>query len=83
MDRQDAGECLPILTDKGGAVAKGILVEEFHLSVYAPRGLRDADYDAIRQTLDDIRLHARLRRIVRKVFRRYPSLNKVRVRLSR
>jgi hypothetical protein len=69
--------------DKGVAVAKGILIEEFHLSVYAPRGLRDAEYDAIRQTLDDIRLHARLRRILQRVFRRYPSLNKARVRLSR
>jgi hypothetical protein len=68
---------------KGGAVAKHILIEEFRLAVYAPRGLPAQDYEAMRQALDDPLFHARLRRAVRRVAHRHPALSKAQVRLSR
>jgi hypothetical protein len=64
-------------------MAKGILIEEFHLTVRAPRGLPDADYDALRLALDGKPFRARLRGAVRAVFGKFPSLTKVRVNLSR
>jgi hypothetical protein len=58
-------------------------MEEFHLTVFAPRGLPQSEHDAIRQTLDDPRFHAQLCRAVRRVARRHPALSKAKVRLSR
>jgi hypothetical protein len=63
-------------------VAKHILVEGFHVTFYAPRGLPAQEYDAMRQTLDDPLFHTLLRRAVRRLVRRHPALSKVRVRLS-
>jgi hypothetical protein len=60
-----------------------LLIEEFHLSVYVPEGLRPAEYAAIRRTLDAARFRARLKRALRDVFRRYASLAKARVTLTR
>jgi hypothetical protein len=37
---------------KGGAVAKHILIEAFHLTVYTPRGLSAQEGDAMRQVLE-------------------------------
>jgi hypothetical protein len=68
---------------KGGDVAKDILIEEFHLTVRAPPGLPEAEYDAMRLALDGKSFRARLRRAARRVFGHIPSLAKVRVRLSR
>jgi len=45
-------------------LAKDILFDEFHLSVRAPPGLPDAEYDAIRLALDGKPFRARLRRAV-------------------
>ena len=64
-------------------MAKHILIEEFHLTAYAPRGLPAQEYDAMRQALDDPRFHARLHRAVRRVACRHPALSKAKVRLSR
>ena len=72
-----------VAPEKGGDVAKGILLEEFHLTVRAPPGLPDAEYDAIRLALDGKPFRARLRRAARRVFGKYPALSKVRVKLSR
>jgi hypothetical protein len=63
-------------------VAKRILMEEFHLTVYAARGLPAQGYNTMRQTLDDPRFHAQLRRAVRGVCRRHPALSRAKVRLS-
>lgn len=60
-----------------------ILMDEFHLTVYVPRGLRAAAYRAIRPTLDDARFRAALRRASRGVVGRNPSLGKIRVTLTR
>lgn len=64
-------------------MAKAILMDEFHVTVFARQGLPEATYTAIRETLDDARFHADLRRAVRDVFRRHPSLRKVRITISR
>ena len=64
-------------------MAKAILIDEFHLTVFAPRGLRDSAYDAIRRTLDERRFQADLRRVVRGVVRQYPALGKVRISVTR
>jgi hypothetical protein len=64
-------------------MAKGILVDEFHLSVRAPPGLADAEYVSIRRTLDDRRFRAGLRRAVRAVFRHHTPLARARVTITR
>ena len=64
-------------------MAKGILMEELHVTAYAPRGLPAAEYDAMRQVLTDAGFLTVLRRAVRRVFRRHPPLDQVRVRLTR
>jgi hypothetical protein len=64
-------------------MAKRILLDEFHLTVYAPGGLGEPEYDAIRPALDEPELHAALARAVRRDLRRSPPLSPVRVRLSR
>jgi hypothetical protein len=63
-------------------VAKRILIEEFHLTVRAPRGLSQSEYNAMRQALDDPRLHHELRRAVRDVVRQRPALDKVSVTVT-
>jgi hypothetical protein len=60
-----------------------VLIEEFHVAVRVSRGLPDAEYAAIRRTLDAKPFRAALGRAVRGVFRRYPSLNHARVAVSR
>lgn len=62
---------------------KVVLMDEFHLTLFAPRKLLRAAFDAIHQTLDDLDLHARMRRSIHRLFRRYPALQKVRIRVSR
>ena len=71
------------LLQNGGIVARLLLMDEFHVTARAPRGLSDTEYDAIRQTLDDEQFQSGLRRAVRAVFRQYPQLSKVRVRVTR
>ena len=62
---------------------KNVLMDEFHVSFLAPHNLSPAEYDGVRQTLDEPYFRALLKRAVRKIAVRFPSLNKVRVRLSR
>lgn len=64
-------------------MAKRLLMEEYHVTVLAPHGLPVADYDAIRRTLTDPTFEARLRKAVRRVFRKEASLDKTKVRLGR
>jgi hypothetical protein len=63
-------------------MAQLILFDEFRLSVLVPEGLKEAEYEAIRQTLEGTRFQAELRRVVRQLIRSYPHLKEVRVRLS-
>jgi hypothetical protein len=62
---------------------KDVLLEEFHVTVIAPRGLPAPEYDAMRQAVNSAPFVTRLRHAVRRVFRREASLNKAKVRLSR
>ena len=62
---------------------KFLVVDEFHLTVSAPRTLPDSAVGSIRRTLDGPRFRAALRRAVRGVFRRHPPLAAVRITLSR
>jgi hypothetical protein len=64
---------------RGGSVAKALLMDEFHIAVYAVRGLAPPDYDAIRQVLDAARFKVALRQAVRTVLRRHLPWDKVRV----
>ena len=64
-------------------MARIILMDQFHLSIYAPRGLSGQEYDSIRHTLDAPLFRVGLRRVVRRFCRREPSLARVRVRLTR
>jgi hypothetical protein len=60
-----------------------IVIEEYHLTVLVPRGLPEAEAEAIRTTLTDPDFEARLRRAARRVFRREASLTEAKVRLGR
>lgn len=64
-------------------MAKRILMEEFHLTVFVPRGLREVRYRAIRRAVDSRQLRRDLGRAVRQVFRRYAALDRVRIQLCR
>jgi hypothetical protein len=64
-------------------VAKRSLMEQVHLSVFAPSGLPAHEYDAIRQALDGPRLHTQLRRAVGHLIRRHRSLSKVKAAVPR
>jgi hypothetical protein len=64
-------------------MARTIVIEEFHLTVYARRGLRDAEYLEMRRTLDRPHLQKKLRHAVHGVFQRYPTLRQARLTLTR
>lgn len=64
-------------------MAKSILMEEFHVSVWVPRGLEKSAYAAIRRTLIAARFRAELQRAVRGVAGRRPSLRLARFVLTR
>jgi hypothetical protein len=62
---------------------RGVLIDEYHLTVRAPRGLPEAAYDAMRRVLDDARFQTLLRLAALAVFRQHPALAKARVSLTR
>jgi hypothetical protein len=74
---------LPQLIDKGGTVAKDILIEEFHVSVFIPGKLSGAETSAIRRTFDSARFQTRVERVIRRLIRQYRSLRKVKIALTR
>jgi hypothetical protein len=64
-------------------VPRALLMDEFHVTFFAPPGLAEAEYAAVRVALDLARFRADLRRAVRGVVANHPALTKVRVRISR
>ena len=64
-------------------MTRGILIEEFHLSLYVPQKLTAREAAAVRRLLIGTRFRARLEQAVREVIRRHPSLSRVRVSLTR
>jgi len=59
------------------------LIDELHLSVFAPSGLRAEPCHAIRRTLRNARFHTALRCAVQTLFARYAALGKVTFTLTR
>ena len=64
-------------------MARNLLIDEFHLTLFAPRQLNEEEYEAIYQTLNDAQFLKLLRRMVRDVVRKYPSLCEVRISITR
>jgi hypothetical protein len=64
-------------------MAKRILIDEIHLSLFIPPGLRAEPGRAIRRALRNARFHTALRSAVRSVFARYAALGKVTFTLTR
>ena len=64
-------------------MTKFILLDEFHLTVYAPRGRPATEHEAVRQTLDDPGFQAAVRQAIRVVVRQFSALRKVRLTLTR
>ena len=69
--------------EKGVAVAHNVLADQRHISLFVPCGLPPAELSAVNRTLGNAGFVAALRRAVRQAVRQFPSLDKVRVRLSR
>jgi hypothetical protein len=68
---------------KGGFMAPAVLLDEFHLSVFVPRGLPAVEAEAVRRTLDGRPFRAAMGRALRRVFRREPAPRQARVTLGR
>ena len=64
-------------------MAQSVLMDQFHLTVFVPAGLRGAEAAAIRRTLDGAGFRARLGRAVQGAFRHHPSLRKARITITR
>ena len=64
-------------------MAKAILMDEIHVTLFAPRELREEEYDAIHRTLTDQRFRGHLGQTVGDVVRRYPVLRIIRVTVTR
>ncbi len=63
-------------------MAKTILMEEFHVAVLVPANLPKTQYASMRRTLTSTRFQTRLRAAIANVFRRHPSLTRVKFSLS-
>ena len=61
---------------------KTILMNQFHIDLYVRRGLREAEYQAIRRTINAKSFVPALRRAVRQTCKTYPALGKVRITVS-
>ena len=61
---------------------KTILMNQFHIDLYVRRGLREAEYQAIRRTINAKSFVATLRRALRETCKTYPALGKVRITVS-
>jgi hypothetical protein len=59
-----------------------VLFDELHLTILVPTELDDGACDAIRRILDSRTFRTELRRAIRQLFRRYPDLAVVRLRIS-
>jgi hypothetical protein len=64
-------------------MARLIVLDELHVTVFVPRDLPQAECDTIRRTLTGPAFEVRLQRLIRRFFRKEASLGKTKVRLSR
>lgn len=64
------------------AKSKSIMMDQFHVTVFAPNGLPKQAYVAMRRTLTSTRFGDELRQAIRQVFRRHPALRKARFTIT-
>ena len=64
-------------------MAKAVLIDELHVSLFVPRGLPEEEDAAATRTLKGKRFLAALRQAVLKVVRGHAALAKVQVTISR
>ena len=64
-------------------MANGILMDELHVTFFAPSHLAEAKHSSIHRVLNSKRFLAALQRAVRHVARQQPALSKVHVMVSR
>lgn len=64
-------------------MARSVLIDELLITVHVPARLSAAEGRAVRRTLKGVRFAAALERAIQGVLRRYPSLHRARVSLSR
>lgn len=62
---------------------KTIIMDEFHVTVYAASQQTAPTYRAIARALNNKKMHKAFRLAVRGVFRQFPPLDAVRVKLTR
>jgi hypothetical protein len=62
---------------------KLLLIDVIHINAFVPSRIPDTHANMVNRTLHRSKFTADLRRAVRGVFRGYPSLNRVKFRLSR
>ena len=60
-----------------------IQMDEFHITVLVPKNLPQEESDVIYRTLHRREFVAALKKSIKKVFQRSPSLKSLKVRLSR
>jgi hypothetical protein len=60
-----------------------VIVDQFHVTLLVPEDMPDREASAVRKTLSGRRFQAALRRSMRAVVERFPSLAKIRFRVSR
>lgn len=63
-------------------MAKPIMMDQLHLTILAPRNLSKPEYMAIRRGLKSPRFSDQLRRAIRAVVRRFPSLAKIKITVT-
>jgi hypothetical protein len=61
---------------------KSILIDEFHLTVSARRGLDEAEYRAIARTVRGMAFRMALKTALAAVFKKFPSTRNARFRVS-
>jgi len=60
-----------------------LLLDQFHLSIFVSKDLPASACRTAHRTLNQVRFAAELRRAIRAVFQRYPSLSRTTQTLSR
>jgi hypothetical protein len=64
-------------------MAKAIVMDEFHLTIFAPRTLPESAHTSLRQALDDPLFRADLRQAIRHTFLRHPPLDTIHFSVTR
>jgi hypothetical protein len=63
--------------------ARRVLLDEFHLSILAPRKLEAVELRTVRRLLRSREFQGRMRRALETLLRSYPAARRLRIRVSR